>query len=108
MGAAIFFALLFWLQDGTLLIFLVGLFVARFFMENAFVNNIVLASEQTPDFRTKALTISSAVGTLGFSTAAWLGPIAYTNVGPIGLIIPSVISFVLIWAILQFFAVEKG
>ena len=107
-GSAIFFALLFWLQAGALPVFLTGLFTARFFMENAFVNNIILASEQTPDFRTKALTISSAVGTIGFSTAAWLGPIAYTNIGPVGLIIPSVIGFILMWVILQLFAVEKG
>ena len=107
-GSAIFFAALFWLQAGALPVFLTGLFVARFFMENAFVNNIILASEQTPDYRTKALTISSAVGTLGFSTAAWLGPVAYTNIGPAGLLIPSVVGFVLIWIILQLFAVEKG
>lgn len=107
-GSAIFFAALFWLQAAVLPIFLTGLFVARFFMENAFVNNIVLASEQTPDYRTKALTISSAVGTIGFSMAAWLGPIAYTNIGPIGLIIPSVIGFILMWLLLQLFAKEKG
>ncbi len=107
-GSAIFFAGLFWLQAGTLPIFLAGLFTARFFMENAFVNNIILASEQTPDYRTKALTISSAVGTIGFSIAAWLGPITYTNVGPIGLIVPSVIVFLIMWLVLQLFAKEKG
>lgn len=107
-GSAIFFALLFWLQDGALPVFLTGLFTARFFMENAFVNNIILASEQTPDYRSKALTISSAVGTVGFSLAAWLGPVAYTNIGPIGLIIPSVAAFGVMWLILQLFGKEKG
>lgn len=107
-GASVLFALLFWMQSGTLILFFVGLFVARLFMENAFVNNIILASEQTPEYRAKALTLSSAVGTVGLSTASWSGPSAYTQFGPVGLVVPSVIMFVLVLVVMQLFAKEKG
>ncbi len=107
-GAALFFSLLYIVQGLGFFIFLGGLFIARYFMENAFVNNIILVSEQTPEHRAKSLTFMSMCSTIGFSVAAWSGPRAYTNLGPIGLLIPSVIGFVVIWLSMQLFAKEKG
>lgn len=107
-GAAIFFSLLYVFQGLGFVVFLAGLFVARCFMENVFVNNIILVSEQTPEHRAKSLTFMSMCSTVGFSVAAWSGPRAYTTLGPIGLIIPSIIGFAVILLSMQLFAKEKG
>jgi predicted MFS family arabinose efflux permease len=107
-GAAIFFALLYVAQGLGFFIFLGSFFIARYFMENAFVNNIILVSEQTPEHRAKSLTFMSMASTIGFTVAAWSGPRAYTGLGPIGLIVPSVIVFGVIWLSMQQFAQEKG
>ncbi|MEM8861965.1 MAG: MFS transporter [Chloroflexota bacterium] len=107
-GAIIFFGALFWLQSAGFWVFLAGLFVARYFMENAFVNNIILSSEQTPENRSKALTLMSAFGTIGLSLASTTGPFAYTNFGPIGLVVPSVLMYFITWVANQLFAKEKG
>ncbi|MEM8862842.1 MAG: hypothetical protein AAGD96_31415, partial [Chloroflexota bacterium] len=58
--------------------------------------------------RSKALTLMSAFGTIGLSLASTTGPFAYTNFGPIGLVVPSVLMYLITWVANQLYAKEKG
>ncbi len=73
---------------------LAGLWLGRFAFEFSFVSNITLVSEQAPERRSQALTLSAAAGLLGSSVAGLSGPWAFARFGPAGLGYVSALTFV--------------
>ncbi|MBI9099451.1 MAG: MFS transporter [Spirochaetaceae bacterium] len=69
----------------TLIMAVVGLIIPRTFFEFAIVSNIALVSEQVPEERGKIMSLNSAAGLLGITSASALGPVNYYNLGINGL-----------------------
>lgn len=74
---------------------IIGLIIPRTFFEFSIVSNIALVSEQVPEQRGKMLSLNSAFGLTGITTASVLGPLNYYNFGINGLAIASMISAVI-------------
>ncbi len=79
----------------SLLTAVIALIIPRTFFEFTIVSNIALVSEQVPDQRGKMLSLNSAFGLMGITTASVLGPLNYYNFGITGLAITSMISAVI-------------
>lgn len=79
----------------SLLTAIIGLTIPRTFFEFTIVSNIALVSEQVPEQRGKMLSLNSAFGLMGITSASVLGPLNYYNFGLIGLALVSMITAVI-------------
>jgi len=73
----------------------IAIIVPRTFFEFTIVSNIALVSEQVPEQRGKMLSLNSAFGLMGITSASVLGPLNYYNFGIKGVAIISMISAVI-------------
>ena len=80
-----------------------GLFIVFFCYQFAMVNAIILTSTQIPAQRGKMMTLGAALGTIGISLANFTGPLAFANLGPWGLALPSGVIMFILWLILMRF-----
>ena len=90
--AAILAFSLIWL-DNALVTLIVGLIFARFFTEFVYVNALIVASGQLPEYRARMMTLNSAFSTLGIAVANISGPAAFLAFGPVGLALPTMIGY---------------
>ena len=90
--ACLFFALLpIW--QGTLVVIILGIFIARAAFEFTIVSYGVLASEQTPEFRGKFLTQRVALSLLSSFISTRFGPQIFESFGVPGIALMGSISF---------------
>ena len=90
-AATLAFSLI-WL-DNALVTLIVGLIFARFFTEFVYVNALIVASGQLPEYRARMMTLNSAFSTLGIAVANISGPAAFLAFGPVGLALPTMIGY---------------
>ena len=89
--SSFFFLLLpFW--SGSLVIVIIGIFLARSTFEFSIVSYLVLASEQSPEHRGKMLTLRSALSLISTFASTRLGPQLYEAFGVQGFAWPAAVS----------------
>lgn len=84
---------------------IISILIPRLFFEFATVSNLALLTGQAPSQRGKVMSLSTAVGLVGITTATALGPINYYQWGVTGLavisFIPAVVSFFITLSVVQ-------
>lgn len=85
-----------------------GLFVVRGFFEFSIVSNAVLQSEQVPGQRGKILTLGTASTLLGSTLIGFTAVTLYNVYGVLGITVSAIITDVIAFALIFFFARESG
>ncbi len=84
---------------------IISILIPRLFFEFATVSNLALLTGQAPSQRGKVMSLSTAVGLVGITTATVLGPINYYQWGVTGLavigFIPAVVSLFITLYVIQ-------
>ncbi|MCP5101460.1 MAG: MFS transporter [Chloroflexi bacterium] len=94
------------LLNQSIVFVLIGLVIVRFAFEFSVVSNMVLITVQSATARGKLLTLSAASALLGSTIAGFTGPLAYANLGPLGLGIIPAITMLIAVCLLYFFVTE--
>ncbi len=94
--AGVAFLSLGWVNNWGLLSALVLFFLGRLAFEFTVVTGLINASEQSPNQRSRVMSMVGVVGTLCQSLASMTGPVAIAKWGLSGLTLPSAIGFLLI------------
>ncbi len=92
-GAAIVFGLLGWFNSFGLVPALIMLFLGRFLFEFTIVTGVITTSEQSPNQRSRVMSLLGVVGTLIGAWSGFTGPLAYETFGLVGLGVPSAVAF---------------
>ena len=96
------------LWNWSLILAMVGIFLARWTFEFSIVAHIVLVSEQSPAHRGKAMTMRIGFGFLAVITASVFGPVLYTTFGVWGIAVPGALGMGIAWFVVRFLTVERG
>lgn len=93
---ALSFAALVWGNQMGLVPALVALFFGRFCFEFTIVSGVITVSEQSPNQRSRVMSLLGFFGTISQALAGLTGPIAYLRFGVAGLGVPAAIGFVIV------------
>lgn len=94
--ASITFALLVSADSFGLIPALVALFFGRFLFEWTIVTGVITVSEQSPNQRSRVMSLLGVAGTMSQAVAGISGPIAYEQFGLAGLGYPTAVGFLLV------------
>lgn len=72
------------------------LFFGRFLFEFTIVSGVITVSEQSPNQRSRVMSLLGFFGTISQALAGLTGPVAYVNFGLAGLGVPTAIGFVVV------------